>query len=126
MTDATRELITWSLGTMIAVLTLIGLVTKFVLLPYLKEHLIGPVQIVQRQVAENQHVNPTPTLLDLLEDIINEQRSMREEMSNRIDELQAADKTHAAMYEGHIDYSERWTNLVEAELKFIREVINRK
>lgn len=57
------------LGTLLAVLALVGALWKWVVLPNLREQLFHPMREVSRQVTENKHANVTPTILDRLEDI---------------------------------------------------------
>lgn len=102
MTDETRELVTWLLGTMLAGSAVVGLGARFVLLPWLREHLVGPVQQVKKQVSENQHANQQPTVLD------------------RIDDVQTELKALGKMFDGHLQWSERWVDLIEREMVVMR------
>ncbi|KHL18543.1 hypothetical protein CLV56_3999 [Mumia flava] len=61
--------ITWSLGTLLTLCTIAGLATKFILVPYLREHLVKPVELVKKQVTENHHSNTRPTVLDRIDDV---------------------------------------------------------
>lgn len=112
MSAETRELISWVLGTTISLSIVIGLITKFVMMPYLREHLVKPMKQVEKQVSENHHSNKVPTVLDRIDDVQSAVDEMREEM-----------KGMATMYEGHLSWSERWVNLVEREIDFIKHSI---
>jgi len=114
MNSDTRELITWILGTTISLSVLIGLAVKFVLMPYLYDHLVKPMKQVEKQVSENHHSNKVPTVLDRIDDVQKTVEEMREEM-----------KGMALMYEGHMTWSEKWVNLVERELDFVKNLIDR-
>ena len=94
------------LGLAIAVLTLltlmlslIGLAVRFVLVPYLKEHLIKPVKSVEQQVTVNKHVTRPPTMLDKIDTVQREVASM------------------ARMFEGHMQWSEQWVRAIEEQIE---------
>lgn len=50
-------------------LGLIGLAVRYALLPWLREHLVEPVEHVKKQVTENHHANAMPTLPDRIDDV---------------------------------------------------------
>jgi len=102
MDASTRDAITWTLCTIIAVFAILGVIVRLVLVPYLREHLITPVKQVEKQVTENHHSNETPTVLD------------------RIDDVQTAIKALAHAFDGHLDWSESWTKLIEREIDLVR------
>jgi len=102
MDVGTREAITWTLGTLLTVFAVLGLLVRYVLLPYLREHLIAPVKQVEKQVTENHHSNETPTVLDRLDDVQQEVRVL------------------GRMLEGHMDGSGRWVGVIERELDLER------
>lgn len=56
-------------GALCSLLVLLGLAVRFVLVPYLREHLVRPVQETHRQVTQNRHANPEPTVLDRIDDV---------------------------------------------------------
>lgn len=109
MSPETRDVITWILGTAVTASVLIGLGTKFVLMPYLKEHLISPMKQVEKQVTENHHSNSVPTVLDRIDDVQEAVEDLRREMRGM-----------ASMYEGHVNWSDRWVSLIERELDHLR------
>lgn len=64
------------LSTIIGVLTslslltgLLGLLVKYALLPWLKEHLVVPVQETHETLTVNSHRSAEPTVLDRLDDL---------------------------------------------------------
>lgn len=54
------------LSIMLGFCALIGLASKFVLLPWLKEQLVEPVQETHKQVTVNSYQSDPLTLLDLV------------------------------------------------------------
>lgn len=56
-------------GALVSVCVLLGLVVRFVLVPYMREALVKPVQETHRQVTQNRHANPEPTVLDRIDDV---------------------------------------------------------
>lgn len=56
------------LGAILTTCVLIGLAVKFVLLPYLREHVVNPIQETNRQMTVNNHSSAEPTLLDRIDD----------------------------------------------------------
>lgn len=84
-----------SLGLIVTALTavtlalgLIGAATRYVLLPWLREHLVNPVRQVEKQVTQNHHANDPPTILD------------------RIDDVSVQLMALARMFDGHLEWSE--------------------
>lgn len=109
MSAETREIITWMLGTLLSLSTLVGLLTRFVLIPYIKEHVVSPMQDVRRQVTENHHTNPVPTVLDRIDDVsqqIKEWGEESRELRRQVDE--------------HMSWSARWVDLIEREIGLLR------
>lgn len=89
----------------LGVLTILGLVVRFVLLPYLREHLVQPVQETHKQVTENHHSNDRPTVLDRIDDV-----------SGQVAENTRETRALARMFDGHLDWSQHevdrlWTAL---------------
>lgn len=60
-----------SIGVVLGVLAILGLIWRFLLLPNLREQLLKPVDETRRQVTENRHLNRQPTVLDRLDDLQN-------------------------------------------------------
>lgn len=57
-------------GTLTSLLVLAGLATRFVLVPYLREHLVKPVQETHHQLTQAHHNQPQETtVLDRLDDL---------------------------------------------------------
>lgn len=57
------------LGVVLGTMALIGAAVRWILLPYLRDTLFTPLREAHRQVTENKHSNPSPTLLDRLDDL---------------------------------------------------------
>jgi len=76
-------------------LGLLGLAVRFILLPYVREHLVEPVRSVEKQVTENHHANPHPTLPDRLSEL----STQNMDLSLQISAL-------AHMFDGHLDWSQ--------------------
>lgn len=92
----TRALITWVLGTIVTVCFLAGAAVRYVLIPYLREHLVKPVEEVHTAVTENHHKHSPPTLPD------------------RVAAVQSDVSALTAVLEGHLDSSDRWlTHITE-------------
>ena|SRR4249919_1690441 len=95
-------------STAVAVCVLIGLLVRYVLVPYLMEHVVTPVREVHEQVTENQHASPSaPTLPDRLEDLHSEVRAL------------------AHVMDVHMDWSETEQHVMERKLKALRKQIRR-
>lgn len=114
----TRDAITWTLGTFLTLCTIVALGVRFVLLPWLRDHLVLPVQETHRQVSENGHVDrSTPTIPDRLEDL-----------SAKVDEAQEAHTVQSrdlravtAVLDEHLRWADRWVDLVDRELDMLKE-----
>lgn len=76
MDAQSREIVTWTLGTLLSVLLFLGLATRYVLVPYLRDHLVRPVKETHQQVTENHHTNNNPTLPDRIEDLHTDIRTL--------------------------------------------------
>lgn len=87
-----------SLSAVLGFLTLAGLATRYVLLPYLKEHLIKPVAETRNQVTVNHHSSPTPTVLDRIDDV-----------SQQVHQL-------SLMFDRHLDWSQQEVDALWAVL----------
>lgn len=109
MNAETREVITWALGTVLVLCTLTGLAVRFVLMPYLRDHLVKPMKQVEKQVTENHHSNPKPTVLDRIDDVQTEVKGLGEQMQVLV-----------RAFDGHMDWSEKWVALVEREVALLR------
>jgi hypothetical protein len=108
MSPESRDAITWTLGTFLSLCVVVGLATRYVLLPYLRDHLVGPVREVQKQVTENHHATPEqPTLPDRLEDLSLEIQGL------------------AHVMDVHMRWSEEEHNMVHRKLKALRKQARR-
>lgn len=56
-------------GALVSMCVLLGLLVRFVLVPYLRDSLVTPVQETHRQVTQNRHANVEPTVLDRIDDV---------------------------------------------------------
>lgn len=121
MSADTRDLITWSILTLIGVCTLVGFATKFVLLPWLRDHLVTPMQTVERQVSENSHANKPPTVLDRIDDVqqsvndlgnwITESRQDRKALHDELGRLQHRLDTHLGW--SHEEANRLWKRITD-------------
>ena len=100
-----RDLITWVLGTIVTGLVLIGFAVRYVLMPYLRDHLVKPVEAVRKQVTDNHHANAEPTLPD------------------RIDEVRTEVSALARFLEGHVQSSERWLDMLVARIEALEDKV---
>ena len=91
------ELVGAVVSATLGTLALVGLGVKFALLPWLREHLVQPVQETNRQITRNGHTSNPPTMLDQLHSI---QTKVNDSATKG--DLRAA----ARMWEGHINRSE--------------------
>jgi hypothetical protein len=97
------EVIYTDLGIVVAVLTILGAGAKFILLPWLQRELFGPVQRTHHQVTVNHHSSDTPTILDRLDDVQDEVRKVRSDLSRHL--LNSED----AQTEGHKEAQRMWS-----------------
>jgi hypothetical protein len=108
MDQASRDVITWTLGTFITVCTIVALATRFILLPYMRDHLVDPVKEVRKQVTENHHATfEQPTLPDRLEDLHSEVRGL------------------ARVMDVHMQWSETEHEVMHRKLRALRKTIRR-
>lgn len=83
------------LSSIALLLGLIGLTVRFVLLPYVREHVVTPVQETRRQVSVNGGNNQPPTLLDKVGQLDTSVQQLR---SDFIAHLVNASRDTAAMW----------------------------
>lgn len=107
MDEGTRDGITWVLGTLLSLCILGGLLCRFVLLPWLREHLSVPVAEVRRQVTENRHKHTPPTLPD------------------RLERLSTDVRTLTGALDGHLDSSDRWLDHFTGALSTLNDRVAR-
>lgn len=94
MSPESRDTVTFVLGTLTTLVILAGLATRYVLVPYLRDHLIQPIQETHKQVTENHHANrEQPTVLD------------------RIADVQTDINTLTRVLDGHMRTSDQWLDL---------------
>lgn len=102
-----RDLITWVLGTITTLAVLSAAAVRLVLVPYLRDHLVEPVRDVHRQVTENHHSNNEPTLPDLIDDVGRDVSAL------------------AQVVEGHLNSSDRWLNAIIRRLDALEDALHR-
>ena len=112
MTGDWRELITWIISTTLALAALAGLMVRWVLMPYLREHLLRPMQRVEHQVSVNNHTSDVPTMLDKIDDLHGEVRELRAEQLRTRSDLSDLSRQVG----DHLLRSESWSAEVESRL----------
>lgn len=87
---------------------LAGLLVKYALLPWLKEHVVVPMAEVSRQVTVNGHVSKVPTLLDR----VDQAAALAGELRDQVDtvvattgDLATGQEAMGKMLDGHLDRS---------------------
>lgn len=123
MDASTRETITWTLATILSLSAVLGLAVRFILLPWLRDHLVLPVQETHRQVSENGHVDrTTPTLPDRLEDL-----SAKVDEAQESHVVQSRDLTALTrVLDEHLRWSDRWVDVVDREIAQLRRDTQRE
>lgn len=112
MTGDWRELVTWIISTTLALAAIAGLLVRWVLLPYLREHLLKPMQRVEHQVSVNNHTSDVPTMLDKIDDLHGEVRELRAEQRRTRSDLSDLSRQVG----DHLLRSESWSAEVESRL----------
>ena len=112
MTGDWRELITWIISTTLALAAIAGLLVRWVLMPYLREHLLRPMQRVEHQVSVNNHTSDVPTMLDKIDDLHGEVRELRAEQRRTRSDLSDLSRQVG----DHLLRSESWSAEVESRL----------
>jgi len=107
MDAQSRDVVTWILGTLLALGTLVAGLVRFMLLPYLREHLVEPLHETRAQVTENSHAEPhdQPTVMD------------------RLDDVQTDVKAISHVMDVHMDWSERKVKRTDRKLKRLHRMI---
>lgn len=104
MNQDARDIVTFVLGTMVTLCVIAGLAVRFILMPYLRDHLLAPVQETHKQVTENHHANDEqPTVLDRIADVSTDVQAV------------------ARVMDEHMRWSDRWTDLIEREVDLLRK-----
>ena len=112
MTGDWRELVTWIISTTLALAAIAGLLVRWVLMLYLREHLLRPMQRVEHQVSVNNHTSDVPTMLDKIDDLHNEVRELRAEQRRTRSDLSNLSRQVG----DHLLRSESWSAEVESRL----------
>jgi hypothetical protein len=97
------SLVAAAVGITVGLLTLLGAAVKWVLLPYIQRELVDPIQQTHHQVTVNHHSSETPTILDRLDDVQDEIRSVRSDLSSHL--LNA----ERAQSDGHAEARQMWS-----------------
>lgn len=89
----------WCGGVMsvVAVLGLIGWLVKPRLVEWIRVEVLEPVQMIKKQVTENHHSNPEPTVLDLLSDVKKEVRDAKASVASLASDQQKTDRSVLAL-----------------------------
>ena len=129
MSAETRELISWVLGTIIALSAIVGILVRVVLVPYLKEHLFKPMRVVQRQVDENHHSNSKPTVLDWLSDVhsvVDEGvQDLKDQISATEQKIEARVEKFDERFNDHLITAAELSGKLASELGYIKQRLDR-
>lgn len=110
MDQQTRDAVTFLLGTFLSVLVIMGLAVRYVLIPYLRDHLIAKVDETHKQVTENHHASTDqPTVLDRISDV-----------DQAVGGVKIDVKALAHVMDEHMAWSDRWTALWEREIENLK------
>lgn len=91
---------------------LLGLGVRYVLIPYLREQLVKPVQETHKQVTVNGGKSDPPTVLDRLHDVNAEVKETRQEIVETKAEVLAL----ARMHDKHLEWSQSEVDRIWAAL----------
>ena len=116
-----RDLITWTLGTIVSLSVVTGLVVRFILMPYLREHLVKPMGAVRHHVENSHNLN----LRDDLDAKFDGLASQIGSLGTEVRDLKMQHQVEARMFEGHLEWSERWVALAERDVDALRAEIRR-
>lgn len=115
------DVIAAALSAVLLGLTILGLAVRYVLMPYLSTHLIGPIQAgaqmveeTHKQVTVNHHSSPEPTVLDRIDDV-----------SSQVAENTRETRAMARMFDGHLERAQDAEDRFAAELDRVWAYINR-
>lgn len=123
MNAQSRDTVTFLLSTITGLLVLIGLAVRFVLLPWLRDHLVQPVQETHRQISENGHVDAdAPTIPDRLQDLAAAVHDATEDHAVLSRDLAAMTR----VLDQHLTWADRYTDLVDRELQLVKDQLAAK
>lgn len=115
MNPQSRDTVTFLLTTLVSMSVLAGLAVRFILMPYLRDHLIEPVQQTHKQVTENHHRNQEqPTLPDRLEDVRTDIAAVRVDVG-----------ALARVMDTHMEWSERHSTHTDRKIRHLRRIVKR-
>lgn len=106
MDQQSRDVTTFLLGTFLTLCIISGLLTRYVLMPYLRDHLMVKVDETHKQVTENHHTNDQPTVLDRIDDVGTDMKALTRVMDE------------------HLRWSDRWTDVYERRLDMLAAQLN--
>jgi hypothetical protein len=122
----TLETLGAGLGLLLAFCALIGLIAKYVVLPWLEDRfapLAAKVNQTHHQVTTNGHVSQEPTLKDDVHSLANEVRELKGETRSDLDRMRQDLRTAGELYDRHLDWSSRHADQVWGELVALRKAI---
>lgn len=97
-----------AVGLILGLATLGGLLVRYALLPWLREHIVTPLGDTRRQVTVNGHVSSTPTLLDRVDTVAHRLRATLQQLDTveaKVDDNAERVNATATMLDGHLDRS---------------------
>lgn len=108
MDAQSRDTVTFVLASMVSLCILVGLATRYILVPYLRDNLMKPVAETHKQVTENHHADDdNRTVLD------------------RIDDVAIQVKAVANVMDVHMDWSEKQVRSTDRRLRRLKGLILR-
>lgn len=118
MNAQSRDVVTWILGTVLSLCILGGFVTRFIVLPWLKDHLLEPVKDTHHQVSVNAHQSEEPTIPDRIEDLAGQLTTATRDHLAQGRDIRALTR----VLDEHLRWSNRWVDQVDDRLdKLSRE-----
>ncbi|HET6915753.1 MAG TPA: hypothetical protein VFH56_06640 [Acidimicrobiales bacterium] len=110
MNESAVSIVAACVGTVVGLITLLGVAVKWVLVPYLERELLRPVKETHHQVTVNHHSSDEPTILDRLDDVQQEVREARSEVrSVRGDLSRHLLNSEEVQAEGHREAQRMWS-----------------
>lgn len=97
-----------ALGILLGLCTLGGLLVRYALLPWLKEHIATPLRETHQQVTVNGHTSATPTLLDRVDTATAQIGSVAgkvDDVAAQVEDAVERVNVTGRMLDGHLDRS---------------------
>lgn len=123
-----RDLIWWTSGTILSIITITSMAVKWILLPYLKEHLVRPIaavrddQMVLRDNVQNSHSKP---LRDDLDEKFERVEWWLRDLTTKVDSQGAENRAMGLMFDGHLQWSDAHSRDTERAIDDLRDEIRR-